>query len=60
MASAGPAAAVVVTEVGWIENQGVPMRKIARLEVVVVEMPVSALDAVKGGKSIPITLDNNE
>lgn len=47
MAVAGPVAAVAVTEVEWIENRGVLMLRITRLGAVVVEMPFSALDAVK-------------
>ena len=55
MVVAGPAA--VVTEVGWIENLAVLMSRRAIPEVVIVEMLVSVLGAVK---HIPVTLDNND
>ena len=55
MVVAGPAA--VVTEVGWIENQGVLMMKRVCREAAIVEMLVSALGAVEVS---PITFDNNE
>jgi hypothetical protein len=44
--AADPAVVVIVTEVGWVENQEVLKLMIARLEVIV-EMLISALDAIK-------------
>ena len=52
MVAVGPAAAVIVTEVEWIESQEVLMPRITRLEAVAVEMRVSAPDAVKNEKII--------
>jgi len=52
----GDPAAVMVTGVGRVENQEVLRLRIARLEVVIVEMLISApLDAIKGrGKVSPV------
>ena len=51
MVAAGPAA--VVTEVGWIENQGVLMSRKVYPEAVIVEMLVAVLGAVKSYPGLP-------
>lgn len=53
MVAAGLAA--VVTEVGWIENQGVLTLRRAFREAVIVEMLVSALGAIKVSQLPSIT-----
>ena len=59
MVAAGPVAAAVVTEVGWIENQGALMLRRACREAVIVEMLVSALGAVKGISRLPSIITND-
>lgn len=46
----GLAAAVTVTEVGWVENQEVLKLRIASLGAVIAERLISLLDAVKREK----------